>query len=588
MTLTKQLEEQVTVHIYAYDPLVRNNKNLGEAMNKAITHFKRLLSLIHSRYEPQNILQVVTDSLYCPFIKTLPRQTDSFSCGLYCIAFAIGFNSSSMDGTHDITKSMHKQDRHVLYCGSNCNFKQLFQLTTSASVTAFRHEILLLVAQPLLTFCFPDDTDIDISKKSESNFITTGCSMNPNLLSTKIQLGKILATTSKPYQDSEDRGSFDVPLNAMTIDIVTPINLDETFAAVSMETCDDATIKPECLLEDLQTLNRDSKADTNHDMATATAEEIFMNEEKSEYIESISENESQLSLLFEDEMSSTINETALNLDTWDVLQELILIRQNHISTDLDVHNVQLGSLRSLKPSSLSWGLREMSFSVKDVHLIKHVFTSTLTQRKLNCYHKEYDLYRYKDWTNIFAQAISKFSNEEIRDWAVHENLLLPDIYSLDNAKVFLVLKNDEEFLYWLHNIYRQVGSDIVACLSSLQHFNDMLNSFKIWCYQLQLLYQLQNQSINDQLINSTELSHSFSESEPPSGKKGTNSTQAIYSRMHALSILQEYHYNTARNNVIRLLRADMQMKIYQWNFFLDLHNCFSENLLYHVPFGNKR
>ena len=207
---------------------------------------------------------------------------------------------------------------------------------------------------------------------------------------------------------------------------------------------------------------------------------------------------------------------------------------------------------------------------------------------LNCYHKEYDLYRYKDWTNIFAQAISKFSNEEIRDWAVHENLLLPDIYSLDNAKVFLVLKNDEEFLYWLHNIYRQVGSDIVACLSSLQHFNDMLNSFKIWCYQLQLLYQLQNQSINDQLINSTELSHSFSESEPPSGKKGTNSTQAIYSRMHALSILQEYHYNTARNNVIRLLRADMQMKIYQWNFFLDLHNCFSENLLYHVPFGNKR
>ena len=148
------MQQEVSVFIYVYDPLVTNNDSLTNEMKSVIKDFESLIKICHQHSESDSQLVIVTESLHCSVLHNLPRQPDMFNCGLFSVAFAIGFNSSeeSLEENHKININ---PDIQSLHCGSICNFQMIRSLKTPLNIQGFRARLTMILSEPLFHFCFP-------------------------------------------------------------------------------------------------------------------------------------------------------------------------------------------------------------------------------------------------------------------------------------------------------------------------------------------------------------------------------------------------------------------------------------------------
>ena len=139
--------------------MVIDNNSLPIEMKTVIRDFIKLINITHQQMEPQSKLTITEESLCCLTVQRLPRQQDAVNCGIYCLAFVMGFNSCV-----DIMQPNDKQNPDLryrkLHCGSICNFRILLSLTNSDWVQTFRARLVMILSDPLFTFCFASHGEI--------------------------------------------------------------------------------------------------------------------------------------------------------------------------------------------------------------------------------------------------------------------------------------------------------------------------------------------------------------------------------------------------------------------------------------------
>jgi len=131
--------------------------------------------MCHQHSESDTHLVIVKESIHCPVVHNLPRQQDMFNCGLFSVAFAMGFNSSE-DSLEENSMLNINPDIQSLYCGSICNFQVIRSLNTSRNIQLFRARLTMLLSEPLFKFCFPCNMVVKtgvLPKRQDQNGVTS-------------------------------------------------------------------------------------------------------------------------------------------------------------------------------------------------------------------------------------------------------------------------------------------------------------------------------------------------------------------------------------------------------------------------------